>query len=56
MYLFEVKSPAESKGKDDIYKLLATVPDDKAHRPVIGAPSRRGGKCPPCYADRDGPR
>ena len=26
MYLFEVKSPAESKGKDDIYKLVATVP------------------------------
>src|ERR1700744_434037 len=25
MYLFQVKSPSESKGKDDIYKLLATV-------------------------------
>jgi branched-chain amino acid transport system substrate-binding protein len=40
MYLFEVKSPAESKGKDDIYKLLATVPGDKAFRPLAE------GKCP----------
>ena len=40
MYLFEVKSPAESKGKDDIYKLLATVPGDKAFRPL------NEGKCP----------
>jgi branched-chain amino acid transport system substrate-binding protein len=40
MYLFEVKSPAESKGKDDIYKLLATVPGDKAYRPL------NEGKCP----------
>jgi branched-chain amino acid transport system substrate-binding protein len=40
MYLFEVKSPAESKGKDDIYKLLATVPGDKAYRPLAE------GKCP----------
>ena len=40
MYLFQVKSPAESKGKDDIYKLLATVPGDKAYRPL------NEGKCP----------
>ncbi len=40
MYLFEVKSPAESKGKDDIYKLLATVPGDEAFRPL------KDGKCP----------
>jgi branched-chain amino acid transport system substrate-binding protein len=40
MYLFEVKSPAESKGKDDIYKLIATVPGDKAYRPI------NEGKCP----------
>jgi branched-chain amino acid transport system substrate-binding protein len=40
MYLFEVKSPAESKGPDDIYKLLATVPADKAFRPL------NEGKCP----------
>mgnify|MGYP001403954416 CR=1 FL=1 len=40
MYLFQVKSPAESKGKDDIYKLLATVPGDQAFRPL------KDGKCP----------
>jgi len=40
MYLFEVKSPSESKGKDDIYKLLATVPGDEAFRPL------KDGKCP----------
>jgi branched-chain amino acid transport system substrate-binding protein len=40
MYLFEVKSPAESKGKDDIYKLISTVPGDKAYRPLAD------GKCP----------
>jgi branched-chain amino acid transport system substrate-binding protein len=34
MYLAQVKSPEESKGKDDIYKILATVPADKAWRPV----------------------
>src|SRR5215510_4820949 len=40
MYLFEVKSPQESKSKDDIYKLLATVPGDEAYRPL------KDGKCP----------
>ncbi len=40
MYLFQVKSPSESKGKDDIYKLIATVPGDKAYRPMSE------GKCP----------
>ena len=40
MYLFQVKSPAESKSKDDIYKLIATVPGDKAYRPL------KEGKCP----------
>ncbi|WP_127088265.1 ABC transporter substrate-binding protein [Aquabacter cavernae] len=34
MYLFEVKSPAESKGPYDFYKLLATVPADQAFRPL----------------------
>jgi branched-chain amino acid transport system substrate-binding protein len=34
MYLAQVKSPAESKGKDDIYKILASVPADKAWRPL----------------------
>jgi branched-chain amino acid transport system substrate-binding protein len=40
MYLFQVKSPAESKGKDDIYKLIATVPGDQAYRPL------KDGHCP----------
>ena len=40
MYLFQVKTPAESKGKDDIYKLIATVPGDEAYRPM------KDGKCP----------
>jgi len=40
MYLFEVKSPAESKSKDDIYTLVATVPGDQAYRPM------KDGKCP----------
>jgi branched-chain amino acid transport system substrate-binding protein len=40
MYLFQVKAPSESKSKDDIYKLLATVPGDEAYRPL------KDGKCP----------
>jgi branched-chain amino acid transport system substrate-binding protein len=40
MYLFQVKTPAESKSKDDIYKLVATVPGDQAYRPL------KDGKCP----------
>ena len=34
MYLFQVKTPAESKGEWDLYKLLATVPGDEAFRPL----------------------
>jgi branched-chain amino acid transport system substrate-binding protein len=34
MYLFEVKSPAESKGPWDYYKLIATVPAEQAFRPM----------------------
>jgi len=34
MFLFEVKTPAESKGDWDLYKLLATVPGDEAFRPL----------------------
>ncbi len=40
MYLFQVKAPSESKSKDDIYKLVATVPGDQAYRPL------KEGKCP----------
>ena len=34
MYLFEVKTPAESKGPWDYYKLLATIPAEEAFRPM----------------------
>ncbi|HYM04127.1 MAG TPA: ABC transporter substrate-binding protein, partial [Stellaceae bacterium] len=30
MYLAQVKSPSESKGPWDYYKILATIPGDKA--------------------------
>ena len=40
MYLFQVKTPAESTGKNDVYNLLATVPGDQAFRPLTE------GKCP----------
>ncbi|MBV9784387.1 MAG: ABC transporter substrate-binding protein [Acidisphaera sp.] len=33
-YLFQVKSPAESKNEWDIYKLVASVPGDQAFRPL----------------------
>jgi branched-chain amino acid transport system substrate-binding protein len=33
-YLFEVKTPAESKYPWDYYKLLATIPADEAFRPL----------------------
>ena len=33
-YLFEVKSPAESRGPWDYYKLAGTVPAEQAFRPV----------------------
>lgn len=34
MYLFQVKSPAESTGDWDFYKLLATIPAEIAFRPL----------------------
>jgi len=34
MYLYQVKTPAESKYKYDYYKLLATIPADQAFRPL----------------------
>ncbi len=39
-YLFQVKTPAESKGPWDLYKLVSTVPGDQAFRPLSG------GGCP----------
>ena len=40
MYLYQVKTPAESKYKYDYYKLLATIPADQAFRPLAD------GNCP----------
>ena len=34
MYLFQVKSPDESKGAWDYYKVLATIPAERAFRPL----------------------
>ncbi len=34
MYLYQVKTPAESKYKYDYYKLLETIPADQAFRPL----------------------
>jgi branched-chain amino acid transport system substrate-binding protein len=40
MYLFQVKAPSESRGRFDYYKLVATIPGDKAFRPLAD------GGCP----------
>jgi branched-chain amino acid transport system substrate-binding protein len=40
MYLYEVKKPAESKGAWDYYKLVATIPADRAFLPLSES------KCP----------
>ena len=34
MYLFQVKTPAESKGDWDLYKRIATIPGDEAFQPL----------------------
>ncbi|MBV9530802.1 MAG: ABC transporter substrate-binding protein [Bradyrhizobium sp.] len=34
MYLFEVKKPSESRGRWDVYKLIATVPGEVAFQPL----------------------
>jgi branched-chain amino acid transport system substrate-binding protein len=33
-YLFQVKKPSESKGPNDYYKVLATIPGEEAFRPL----------------------
>jgi branched-chain amino acid transport system substrate-binding protein len=40
MYLFQVKTPGESKGPWDYYKQLGTVPGTEAFRPMSE------GECP----------
>jgi len=34
VYLMQLKKPSESKGPDDLSKLIATIPGDKAFRPM----------------------
>ena len=34
VFLFTTKSPEESKGEWDMYKIIATIPPEKAYRPV----------------------
>jgi len=33
-YLFEVKTPQESRGAWDYYKLISTIPANEAFRPI----------------------
>ena len=40
MHLFQVKTPAESKGEWDLVKMIATVPGNEAFRPLAD------GECP----------
>ena len=40
VYLVQIKSPAESKSEWDLLKLVATIPGDKAFRPMAD------GGCP----------
>ena len=40
VYLFQTKTPAESTGDWDYYKVLSTIPAEKAYRPL------NGGGCP----------
>ncbi len=40
VYLFQTKTPAESKSQWDMFKLLSTIPADQAFRPLAN------GKCP----------
>jgi branched-chain amino acid transport system substrate-binding protein len=40
MYVFKVKSPAQSKGKYDFYNLMRTIPPSEAFRPLAD------GGCP----------
>ncbi len=40
MYLLEVKTPAESKGEWDVFRITATIPAERAFRPI------KDGGCP----------
>ncbi|MDQ7776335.1 MAG: hypothetical protein Q4615_10805 [Paracoccus aminovorans] len=34
MYVYQVKSPEESTGEWDVYKLVNTIPGEEAYRPL----------------------
>ncbi len=38
MYLFQVKTPEESRGDWDLYKLVEKIPAAEAFRPLSGRP------------------
>jgi branched-chain amino acid transport system substrate-binding protein len=46
MYLYQVKTPVESKRPWDFYKLIATIPADQAFQPLAQS------KCPLVNAAR----
>jgi len=49
LYLLQVKKPEESKGKWDLYNVVATVPGDEAFRPLQdgGCPLVKAGSAKP---------
>ncbi|MGY3549920.1 branched-chain amino acid transport system substrate-binding protein [Bradyrhizobium sp. USDA 4472] len=49
LYLLQVKKPEESKGKWDLYNVVATVPGDEAFRPLQdgGCPLVKAGSAQP---------
>ncbi|MBN8986635.1 MAG: ABC transporter substrate-binding protein [Rhizobiales bacterium] len=49
LYLLQVKKPEESKGKWDLYSVVATVPGDEAFRPLQdgGCPLVKAGSAKP---------
>ena len=38
MYVYQVKTPEESKGKWDYYKLVREIPADEVVRPLADSP------------------
>lgn len=41
MYLVQVKTPAESKGEWDLYKMVRTIPADEAYRPLADSQCKK---------------
>jgi branched-chain amino acid transport system substrate-binding protein len=44
MYLVQVKTPAESKGEWDLYKIVSTIPGEQAYRPLAESQCKLVGK------------